>query len=191
MKTIIKTLILILFSQIGISQEKSLIDLTKEINNRIDLDKANYLILSRTISGLIVDENNKTNWKKHYKLFVIIDKLGKTIVEEYQDGNKSKTFEINDSNIFKFLKYNFRSINVEKLNDFEYEKNGSKVYPGRSNSGEMEINVLFNQLSYHNKFDEFELEFSSNSKLKLVKLISLIEEELKPYYELHPFHVKD
>ncbi|MFM9989670.1 hypothetical protein [Flavobacterium sp.] len=194
MKIIIKILLLILLSHTGFSQKKSLSELTKEIHNRFNLDKANYIILSRTISTLTltVKENEQiSNWENHYILFIIIDKLEKTVVEEYQDGNKSKTFEINNFNIFKLVKHNFRSINVEKLNDFEYEKDGSKVHLAQSNSGEMEIDVVFNQATYHNKFDEFLLEFSSNSKLKLVKLISRIEDELKPYYEHHPFYVKD
>ena len=191
MKIIIKILLLFLLSHTGFSQKKSLDDLTKEIDNRVDLDKENYIILSRTISSLTVNQNNQTNWKNHYKLFVIIDKLGNTVVEEYQDGIKSNLFEINDSKIFKFLKYNFRSMNVEKLNDFEYEKNDSKVYLNQSNSGEMKIDVFLNQSTYHNKFDEFLLEFSSNSKLKLIKLISCIEDELKPHYEHHPFYVNN
>ena len=194
MKNIIKILLLILLSHTSFSQNKSVSELTKEIHSRMNNEKANYIILSRTISTLTltIEENkNISNWENHYKLFIIINKLGKTVVEEYQDGKNSKSFEINDSKIFKFLKNNFSSINIEKLNDFEYEKDGSKVHLAQSNSGEMEIDVVLNQSTYHNKFDEFFLEFSSNSRLKLIKLISHIEDELRPYYEHHPFYVND
>ena len=192
MKINIKILLLILFSNTGFSQQKSLSELTKEIQIQKNIDKVNYIILSRTISTLTInekEENDEANWESHYKLLVIIEKNKKTVVEEYQDGIKSNIFEINDSKIFNFLKHNFPSINAEKLNEFEYAKDGSKVYIGKSNSGEMKIDVFLNQSIYNNTFNDFLLEFSSNSKLKLVKLMSLIKNKLEPYYKNHPFYV--
>lgn len=190
MKIFINALLLLVITQTGFSQRKLLEELKNELLTSTELKATDYLMLSRTTSEMATNEKNETVILTHYKLLVIINKSDKIVIEEYQNGNKSNVFEIKNSNIFKFLKNNFRYLNTEKLKKFEYGKDGSKLYLRASNSGQMKIDISYNRMSYHSEFEDFLLDFSSNSKLKLVKLILNIEHELSSFYTHHPFYVE-
>jgi hypothetical protein len=188
-KSVLNTLLLLLITKTGWSQNKSLEELRSELFSRVDLKTTDYVILSRATSEMAFNETNETIFLDHYILFLIKKELDKVVIEEYKNGHKTTIFEIKNSNIFKLVKGNSHLLAGEKLKDFEYDKDGSKLYLKESNSGKMIIDIFYNQMSYHNEFEDFLLDFSSNSKLKLVKLIVTIEHELSPFYTHHPFYV--
>ncbi|SHJ03690.1 hypothetical protein [Flavobacterium terrae] len=187
MKFIFNTSIALLITLSGLAQQKPLDELKKEIINQKTLEKVNYVFLSRTISHITLNDSLKSDWVYPYKLFLITNELDKVIVSEYKNGNTSKAFEISNSKIFKLLKSNMQKLKAEKLNNFEKKKDHTDRPDGYD---KMEIDISFNNISYHNKFDGYLLDFSSNSKLKLVELILTIEHEFTKYYKTHPFYVE-
>ena len=180
---------MILLSQLSFSQQKSLSEVKTELLEKLSIEKVNYIILSRTIFTLQISENGQNSYVNNYKGFLIKQESGYVSIEEFSSLDKPRVFKIEHSKIFKIIKDNFRSLSKEKFKDFEYSKNGEKIYLKESNSGQMEIDLSYKRITYHNEFDELLLEFSSNSKMKLVQLISEIEKDLKPFYNLHPFYV--
>ena len=162
------------------SQSKLLPEFSREIYERVKHDGYNAIIISRSVSHMSVElETGSTISRNNYKLFFIQQKGKNVIVQEYHDGDLANTFEIKQSNLFNLLKPNFKKLTTEKLKDFEYDQDGSKVYTTSSDNSIYEFVVRFNNQDFRCVYEDVKLNLLSNSKLIITKIVKEVEKELK------------